>query len=150
MTAKSMSRQGSQDGKLATEGSALATSLVPAGWSVVEDVAPSNFDVAKLRPRTILRDGESRIGGDKMRPRVPDAKANWGLADGARILDEQTRLSRDFDGMVIPLPGTVLHDQRGFRRLGFLCQDAYGGRWCLFFDYLGLDWHDFVPFATGE
>ncbi|MBI4992601.1 MAG: hypothetical protein HZC26_00470 [Candidatus Magasanikbacteria bacterium] len=39
-------------------------------WEVVEDVEPSAFDVAKLRPCSFLKDGELPIGGDEMRKRA--------------------------------------------------------------------------------
>lgn len=126
----------------------LAADLIPADWEVVEDVEPSVTDVAKLRPVPILKDGESCIGGDEMRKRAVVSKGNLGLADGKLIIAEQANLSADFNGFLIPLPGTVLRDPHGRLYVAYLYQD--GGRWYVNFDRLGDDWDAYGRFARSE
>jgi len=140
--------------ELLVQGSALATGLVPAGWTVattdgvIQDVAASQFDVAKLRPRAFHKAEESYVAGDEMRLRAVKAKANWGLADGQRILAEQDKLSAEFRGFYIPLAGTVLCGSDGGRHVA--CLSWLGGRWVLYFHWLGLDWFDSGRFACRE
>ncbi len=134
--------------KLAGNGSALATGLVPDGWTVVEDVAATtDLVVASLRPRAILRNGESYIGSHEMRRRAVPAKANWGLADGKRMLEEG--LPSEFDGKAVPLPGTKLRLPDGDLCVGCLSQDG-DGRWLLNFFWLDDVWRSHDQFACRE
>ena len=128
---------------------ALAADLIPKGWEVVEDVAPTAFDVARLKPRSFLRDGDGGvIDGDEMRKRAGELKTNWSLADGRRMLAEQSRIPTGLRGYYIPLTGTVLRDSDGNLYVAFLY--FYGVRWYLYFIWLDHDWNDFVRFALSE
>ncbi|MBI5222484.1 MAG: hypothetical protein HY980_03235 [Candidatus Magasanikbacteria bacterium] len=129
-----------------------AADLIPTEngnpWEVVEDVETSAFDVAKLRPRSFLKDRELSIGGDEMRRRAVEFKGNLGLADGKRIVAEQRNFSSEFDGFYIPLPGTVLRDPHGDLYVADL--HRLGDRWYIDFDRLGPDWNDDGRFACSK
>ncbi len=122
--------------------------LIPEGWTVVEDVAPSTFDVSKLKPASFLKQGESSIGGEEMRKRAIEFKGNLGLADGKRLLAEQEKIPAEFRKFYISLPGTVLRASGG----GLCVPDLYfdGGRWVLGFSWIDGDWFDFARFACCE
>ncbi len=150
--------------KLGRDSWAFATGLVPDGWVVMKDVAPT-FDlvVAALRPRT-LRSllVNDCVEGDDVAQLAVDVNANWGMADGQRILDQQADLSSEFDGSDIPLSGTILCDPNGDidvfdldngwsggRYIGYLRQDDVG-HWRLRFGWFDGDWEGDVRFATRE
>lgn len=122
--------------------------LIPEEWTVVEDVAPSAFDISKLKPVSFLKSGESSIGGEEMRRRAVKFKANLGLADGKRMLVEQDKIPAEFRDFYIVLSGTVLRDSDGYLRV----PDLYflGGRWVLDFNWLGSGWLDSGRFARCE
>lgn len=122
--------------------------LIPDGWAVVEDVAPSTFDVSELKPVSFLKPGESSIGGEEMRKRAIEFKGNLGLADGKRLLAEQDKIPVEFREFYITLPGTVLRDSDGILRVPYLRFNV--GRWVLDFLWLGDDWHDDDRFACCE
>ena len=122
--------------------------LIPEGWEVMEDVAPSTFDVGKLTLRSFLKQGESPIGGDEMRKRAVELKGNLGLTDGKRMLAEQDKIPVEFREFYIPLPGTVLRDSGGDLFVPYLY--FHGVRWVLDFGWIGLDWYGLDRFACCE
>lgn len=126
-----------------------AADLIPKGWSVAiidgvpQDVAPSEFDISKIKPRTFLKDGKPSISGEGMRKRAVELKGNLGLSDGKRMLADGGKLIPiEFQCYYIPLPGTLLRDSDGY--LHVPCLHFLGDRWCLSFFWLGNDWgaHD--------
>lgn len=130
----------------------LAADLIPANWTVVkgEDVEPSQFKTADLRPVSYLKNGDGGwINTDKMRKRAVELQGNLGLSDGKRIVHEQDELSAEFNGVsYIPLPGTVLRSPDGRLCVPYLYRD--GGRLVVFFDWVGCDWRDRGRFACSE
>ena len=128
--------------------------LILNGWSVAiingvpQDVAPSQFDVGKLKPRSFLRGRESLIGGEEMRKRAPQFKANIGLSDGKRLLAEQDKIPPEFRGFYIPLPDTLLRGSDGSVHVPDLY--FHGARWYLSFRWLGRDWDGRGRFACSE
>ena len=123
-------------------------SLIPKGWviamidGVAQNVAPSQFDISKLKPCSFLKKDESIISGPEMRRRAVQFKGNLGLCDGKRMLAEQDKIPKEFRDFYILLPGTLLRDPDGYLyvpRLYFL-----GGRWRLLFRWLnyGYGWDD--------
>ena len=122
--------------------------LIPEGWTVVEDVAPSVFDVSKMKPVSFLKEGESFIGGEEMRKRAIELKGNLGLADGQRMLDEPNKIPVELRNFSILLPGTVLRDLDGHLRVSYL--SFLVGRWIPLFHGLVNDWDDNDRFACCE
>lgn len=122
--------------------------LIPDGWKVAEDVAPSSFDVSKLKLVAFLKKGESAIGGVEMRKRAIELKGNLGLADGQRLLAEQDKIPVEFRDYYIVLSGTVLRGSGG--DLDVPCLAFFDGRWVLDFFWLDDGWHGLVRFACCE
>ncbi|OGL68956.1 hypothetical protein A3B21_04425 [Candidatus Uhrbacteria bacterium RIFCSPLOWO2_01_FULL_47_24] len=127
-----------------------AADLIPKGWTVVEDVNPTlDLDISKLVPRSFLKEGEAVISGPEMRTRARELKGNWGLSDGKRMLADKGKLIRaEFHPFYIPLAGTLLRGPGG--GLDIPCLDFDGGRWYLYFGWLGHDWDDCGRLACSE
>jgi len=68
------------------------------GYTVVKDIAaPSQFDISQLKPRSPLKDGESRISGEEMRRRAVEFKGNLGLcATASACSPSRTKFQRSF------------------------------------------------------
>jgi len=123
--------------------------IIPKGWTVVEDVAPTAFADIKLKPVSFLKQGESSISGDEMRKRAVEFKGNLGLADGKRMLAEHDKIPAEFRDFYILLPGTVLRDSGDDLSVPYL--DFDDGSWVLDFRWLDLlDWDDDGRFARCE
>jgi len=120
------------------ESATLATDLIPKGWEVVEDVAPTDFQVGDLEFISFLEGNETSVGSETMRSRAVVLKANLGLADGKRILAEQEKIPVELRGCIIVLPGTVLRSPDGCLRVADLYWN--GNRWCLFHHWIVSDW----------
>lgn len=117
-------------------------------WKVIEDVAPSAFEVSKLKPRSFLKGPKTLLSGEAMRRHAVKLKGNLGLADGKRLLAEQDKIPAEFQDFYIPLPGTVLRDPIGDLRVAYLYW--HGDRWLLSFRWLGDDRDDRGRFACSE
>lgn len=119
-------------------------------WNVLEDIAPSQFDTNKLKPRSFLKTSDKKgyISGEEMRQRAVEFKGNLGLVDGKRMLAEQDKIPKEFRDFCIPLPGTLLRDSGG--RLFVPCLRFGGRRWVLIFGWLGLGWRDGDRLACSE
>ena len=127
----------------------FAADLIPTGWSVVEDVNPSLYDVAKLKPTSYLKDGEMWIKSDEMRKRAVEMRGNLGLCDAKRLLANDGKLIPvEFRKFFIPLPGTVLRDAVGGLYVPYLPFD--GDRWFLYFSWLARVWIGDCRLASGE
>lgn len=122
--------------------------LIPEGWTVVEDVAPTEFDVSKLKPVSFLKSGESRVVGEEIRKRALELRCNFGLADGKRMLTEQDKIPVEFRKFYILLPGTVLRDSDG--HLIVPCLFSSGGRWSVDFSWFIYGWDGYDIFARCE
>lgn len=112
-----------------------AADLIPNGCRVVEDVEPTEFNVEDLEFPTFLEAGETSIGGDLMRERAVNLKANFGLTDGKRILANQGKIPVEMRGKYIVLTGTKLRDPDGCLCVACLYWDD--DRWVL--DFIWLD-----------
>ena len=118
-------------------------------WEIVEDVAPSQFDISQLKPLSFLKNGEEYITSEEMCRRAVEFKANLGLADGKRMLADGGKLiPKEFRDFYIPLSGTLLRGPRGGLYVPYLYW--YGGRWALFFGWLGNGWDGGDRFACSE
>lgn len=119
----------------------LAADLIPKGWTVVEDVAPRQFETRKLKPRSFMNRGDwSAISNSEMRKRAAKFKCNLGLVDAKRMLADRGKLIPvDFRGLYIALPGTVMRGLDGCLHTGYLFFSA--NRWVLSFDWITSDWN---------
>lgn len=63
--------------------------LIPKGWTIVEDVEPSQFDIKDLEFLTPLKNGEFSITSNEVRKRAIEMKGNLGLDDAAYFLKHQ-------------------------------------------------------------
>ncbi len=108
----------------------LAPEHIPYRWLVMPgEVAPSEFDVSKLKPRDFFKAGEKFVGGQEMMNRAKWFNCKLGLVDGKRILAEQKKIPRELQGWWIPLPGTVLCSPDGKFSVGCLRFDRDDGYW---------------------
>ncbi|MEK9183328.1 MAG: hypothetical protein AAB849_02355 [Patescibacteria group bacterium] len=103
-------------------------------YAVVEDVTPSKRQISDLEIVSFLNDDESYINGTVMRVRAVILKANLGLVDAKRLLDNQEEIPVEFRSKVLVFTGTLLRDSGG--RLHVACLYWGGGRWCLRFDWI--------------
>ena len=135
-------------GKLKLEGSPCQKNvphLIP-DWvrEVVEDVEPTQFDPAKLKFISFLRDSDNgRTNGSTMRMRAKEMKANYGLSDVPALLGKDGKgletIPAELRGNAyIVLSGTLLRDSGGDLRVPVL--NWYGDAWVLYFYWLGHDW----------
>lgn len=119
-----------------------ARGLIPEGWTVVEDVEPSEFQTLEdLEFIAFLKDGEPPVKGKVMRRRAVELRANLGLSDAQRLMDILNALDKppdDLQGGYIALTGTVLRGPGG--RLGVPCLDGRVDRWYLHFSWLDYGW----------
>ncbi len=118
----------------------FASDLLPEGWSVVEDVSPTEFEVKDLEFITFLEEGESSVNGETMRQRAINLKANLGLVDAKRMLAHQDEIPVKMRGKYIIFTGTLLRGPDGL--LYVACLYWRDDRWDLHFLWLGHDWHD--------
>lgn len=125
--------------------SVTCADLIPQGWTVVEDVDPSDFQVEDLEFISCLNEGEDCIDGKTMRVRAVTLKANLGLFDGKRILDQQDKVPVEIRGKYIFLPGTLLRDSVGDLHVAYLYWDDE--RWCLNFYWLDRGWNAYDRLA---
>lgn len=116
-----------------------AADLIPKGWVVVEDVEPSDFKVEDLVFVGFLKDGETVVSGTVMRERAVALKANLGLSDAPRLLQDQTKISTERSGNnFIVLAGTVLRSPDGNLNVPVL---NFGGeQWYLCWRWFEVDW----------
>lgn len=110
------------------------------GYTVLEDLAkPTEFAVKDLEFIPVLKDGELPITGDVMRDRAVTLKANFGLCDVPRLLDQQADIPVELQDKYIVLAATKLRDRDGNLYVAYL--NFSGKRWCLiFFGRLDDDW----------
>ncbi|MBI5023140.1 MAG: hypothetical protein HZC05_03195 [Candidatus Magasanikbacteria bacterium] len=115
-----------------------ACDLIPQGWTIVEDVAPTLKSASGLGLVSFLESGESRIIGTVLRERAITLKANFGLVDAKYLLDHQLEIQTEFRSNVLVFAGTLLRGSDGGLRVACLCWD--GDHWYLNFDWLGSVW----------
>jgi len=137
--------------KLAFPSLTLAADLIPSGYTVVEDVAPTLKSIGDLDLASFLEPGESYVNGETMRQRAVVLKANLGLADLKVALADQAKISEEAKPFYIVFPGTVLRDPDGRLCVAYLSWGgdlcvAYLGwdddRWVVDFDRVASDWDD--------
>jgi hypothetical protein len=117
---------------------ATAADLIPEGWTVVEDVAPTLSSAGDLEFIPVLREGEPPVRGDVMRQRAKEQNANLGLADLKRALETQAEIPAGLQGKYITFAGTVLRDAVGDLYVAYLYW--HDGRWVVDFSWLDSGW----------
>lgn len=88
----------------------LAQTLIPQGFSVIEDVEPSEFDATDLEYISFLREKEEICYVNEIRTRAVALGANLGLVDGKRIFDQRDNFPEAARTSHLLLPGTLLRD----------------------------------------
>jgi len=116
----------------------LCPDLIPAGYEVIEDVEPSQFQVKDLKLVPFLEDGENYVDGEELRQRAKKLKANLGLADAKFIMDHQNEIPTEFRDKYLVFTGTLLHSLGGELSVAYLSWSR--GRWYLSFYWLGHGW----------
>lgn len=104
---------------------------------VRQDVAPSTFEVNKLRLISFLKDKEPSINRNEMRKRAVELGGNLGFGDAERLLAEQQNISTHFRDFIIPFPGTLWRDSEGYLRVACLYWNKVMACW--FMDFYWLD-----------
>ncbi len=115
--------------------------LIPTGWEIIEDVAPTDFKISDLEMVPFLEGGESYINGEVLRQRAVGLKANLGLADAKYFLDHQAEIPVEFQSEYLVFTGTLLRDPDGNLLVAGLSWS--GGRWELAFRSLVLVWRGY-------
>lgn len=87
-----------------------AADLIPKGWTIIEDVFPTELKVKDMEFISFLEKGEEYVGGEKMRQRAITLRGNLGLCDAKRVLADQAKLPKNLRGNYIIFPGTFLRD----------------------------------------
>ncbi len=123
----------------------LAADLIPSGWTIVEDVAPTLKSAGDLEFIPVLREGEPSVRGDVMRQRAKEQNANLGLADLKRALETQAEIPAGLQGKYITFAGTVLRHADGYLYVADLYW--HDDRWFVNFCRLDHDWRDSVRLA---
>ena len=113
--------------------------FIPKGWTLVEDVKPTEIEVQDLEFIPFLEAGESGISGRVMRERSLKLMANLGLDDAIRVLKDQTEIPAVMQDYFIIFPGTTLRDLGGSLNVPYL--RCSGGRWYVEFDWLDHGWY---------
>ena len=110
------------------------------GYTIVEgqDVEPSQFKIKNLEYISALQKGESGINGETLRQRAVALRANFGLADGMRILKHQDEIPKKMREHIV-LAGTLLRDADGQLVVAILYWD-YFGIWRMSFLPLSNTW----------
>lgn len=122
-------------GKLKFVGHPSSTLASSYGYTVLEDVTPSEFKVVDLELVPFLNPEDGgRIGGETLRQRAVTLKANLGLVNAKYILDHQSEIPTEFRDYVLVFTGTLLRVSGGGLHVACLCW--YGGCWHLDFDWL--------------
>lgn len=113
------------------------------GWKLQEgfdEAAPEGDIVPPLEAVSFLREGESWIGGDELvRRDRQELHCNGGQLFAEWLEKHQEQIPKELREYVLVFTKTIWRDSYGGRRVAYL--DWYGGRWYLFFRYLGLSFH---------
>ncbi|TSC83730.1 MAG: hypothetical protein G01um101413_870 [Parcubacteria group bacterium Gr01-1014_13] len=117
-----------------------AGDIIPRGWEVVEDVAPSKFEVKDLELISFLENGEEWIGTKEMYKRAVDLNANLGLVDAKYVLEHQGEISAEFRKRSLLFTGTKALDLQGILCFPFLYWS--GNHWVFHFGWGEIKWGD--------
>ncbi|MDP3244661.1 MAG: hypothetical protein Q8M83_03310 [bacterium] len=123
--------------------------LIPEGWEVVEDVTPTQFQIADLEFVSFLKKGESYISGKEMRSRAIKLKANLGLRDTRYLLEHQDEIPAGLRDKYLVFPGTVLR-RRPFGDLFVTCLCWVGDRWVQDWHWVGHDFGGYYVLPRGK
>jgi len=130
----------------------LAADLIPKGWKIIEDVAPSKFKISDLKLAPFMEEGEDYGYGKPVREYSVGFKDNLGLVDAKFILEHQQEIPAEFQNNYLVFSGTVLRNpDDGSRRVACLCWIEESLGWSLYWCWLWLDcfWVD-SPWVDGD
>lgn len=142
------SRQGEALSQLLKKGldvlvvsSVFSRDMRKEGWELVEDVSePATIVIADLEVISFLREGEGSVSGDVMRQRAIELGANLGHRHAEFLLGAQEEIPAEFRKFFLVFPGTVWRGSDGDGSLYVSCISCRGGRWGLYFGWLGAVW----------
>jgi len=126
----------------------LAADLIPAGWTVVDDVAPTLKSASDLEAIGFLREGESAVSGETMRARAKEIKVNLGLADLAVAMNDKAKISAELRPYCLVFSGTVLRGPDG--SLCVACLDWGVDGWYRSFYRVACVWSDLDRLVRGK
>jgi hypothetical protein len=100
------------------------------GFTVIEDVEPSKFNVRDLVLVPFLKEGETGVKGRIMRERAVGLEANLGLVDAQSILNHEDQIYVGMRRMKPVFSGTLLRDQNNKPCVAYM---HFDGSWNLCF-----------------
>lgn len=125
-----------------------AAELIPKGWGLMSDVAPSDFELSKLKfvqLSTVCK----LVDYDDVHKLAIRLNGSLGLVDAKRILAEADAIPESLRSCDILFPGTRLHDSVGHgytpclrfstNSQWYLDFRSHGCRWILGFCVSGRD-----------
>ena len=128
--------------------STAADDLIPSGWRIVEDVAPTLKSAADLDTVSFMEPDEDYVPSETQRQRAKAKKANLGLADLKVALSDQGKISKEARRFYIVFLGTVLLRPDG--GLCVACLRWVDDGWHLNWHYLGYDWRGLGRLARSK
>lgn len=108
-------------------------------WTLLENVPRRISSVIDAIP--FLTSGENSVKGDVMATRAVELDANYGQEDAEWLLEHQDMISAELRNYYLVFPATKWRSPGDLRKVPYLYWS--GGRWHLFFDWLGIDFNDF-------
>lgn len=111
------------------------------GWKLLENTSRRLTSITDLEPVSFLKSGESHINGEEMvrRARI-ELDADYGQEDAEYLLEHQEEIPVELRDFYLVFTGTVWEDSNGYRCVP--CLGWNGGRWYLYFYWLGVGWND--------
>ena len=107
------------------------------GWTLLEDVPFSGAFVPDIKE--FLKSNESYVNGEVMKQRAKELNAHLGQHHAEYLLEHQDLIPKEWRGKYyLVFSGTVWQDRGGYRSVPYL--RWYGGRWYLYFVWLGSGW----------
>lgn len=135
------------------------TEFIGEGWSIITDetdtrsTALTELDLSKVKFDTMLKDGETRVGGEGKLKRLKesgnirlDADVFHTLWENQHLIPESWKEKVNGNTRYIFFDGTVLWHPRGDRCVLCLCWG--GGKWYWLAFWLGYDWFANNPSAV--
>lgn len=135
------------------------TEFIGEGWSIITDetdtrsTALTELDLSKVKFDTMLKDGETRVGGEEMLKRLKesgnirlDADVFHTLWENQHLIPESWKEKVNGNTRYIFFDGTVLQDPFGYRCVLYLYWN--GGEWRWHVPWLLYVWLADYPSAV--
>ncbi|GEM_PF-2137483 len=109
------------------------------GWTLPDGDIQYEAGEVMFELTEFLKSSESWVKGTVMADRAKELGANPGQKHAEWLEEHQDRIPEEFRKFHLIFPGTLWRDARGDRSVP--CLGWGGGRWCLYFFWLGGGWH---------